>query len=168
MLIYIKSEACLGTAHKPKDASVFCTHILKNGRHSHFTPCPNYLTLKEMLTVNSQRSRGPRDLQSSQLARVPAPCTEDDSLGSKIFQRTKDDYKIASIEDKQLIELMDKVIFIDEGNSWVAPLPLRTSRSHLPNNKEQVLSCFNSLCCTLERKAEMKQHFVSFMQWIFY
>lgn len=158
----IIGEACLGTAHKPKDVSVFRTHILENGRHSHFIPCPNHLTLKEKLTVNSQRSRNPHKPQSSHLA------TEDDSLGSRIFQRTEDDNKVApSIEDKQFINLMDKEMFIDEGNSWVAPLPFRTSRSHLPNNREQALSRFNSLCRTLERKAEMKQHFVTFMQRIF-
>lgn len=164
----IIGEACLGTAHKTKDASVFSTHILENGRHSHFTPCLNHLTLKEKLTVNNQRSRSPYNLQSSQLACVPAPCSDDDSLGSKIFQRTEDDNKVApSIEDKQFIKLMDKEMFIDEGNSWVAPLPFRTSRLHLPNNREQALSRFNSLCRTFERKAETKQHFFTFMQRIF-
>ncbi|KAK0138987.1 hypothetical protein N1851_024461 [Merluccius polli] len=130
----------------------------------HFTPCLNHLTLKEKLTVNSQKSRGPHDVRSSQLTRVP----EDDSLGSKIFQRTVDDNKVASsIEDKLLIELIDKEMFINKGNSWIAPLPFCTSRSRLPNNREQALNRFNSLCRTLDRKAEMKQHFVAFMQRIF-
>lgn len=46
-------------------------------------------------------------------------------------------------------------MLIDEGNSWVAPLSFHTSRSHLPNNREQARSHFNSLCRTLEWKAEM-------------
>ncbi|KAM4591910.1 uncharacterized protein PAE49_019480 [Odontesthes bonariensis] len=160
----IIGEACLGAAHKPKDVNVYRTHVLENGRHSHFTPCLNHLILKEKFTVNSQRSHSSHDVQSSQPTRVP----EDDSLGSKIFQRTVDDNKVApSIEDKLFIELMDKEMFINEGNSWVAPLPFRASRSRLPKNREQALNRFNSLCRTLDRKVEMKQHFVAFMQRIF-
>lgn len=137
-------EACLGTAHKPKSASMVRTRILENGRH--FTPCPNHLTLKEKLSMNSRRSQSPHDPRSSQVATVPARRTEDDSLGSKIFQYTEDNNKVAPpIENKQLIELMENEILINEGNSWVAPLPFRTSRPRLPNNREQALS-FNSLC----------------------
>ena len=164
----IVGEACLGTAHKPKEVNVFRTHVLENGRHSHFTPCPNHLTLKEKPTVSNQKCHSTHSLQSSPLAHMPVKRSEGDSLGSNIFQRTEEDNEIApSIEDKQLIELMDKEAFIDEGNNWVAPLPFRPSRVRLPNNREQAQSRFKSLCRTLDRKTEMKQHFDAFMQRIF-
>ncbi|KAI4876335.1 hypothetical protein NFI96_002704 [Prochilodus magdalenae] len=164
----IVGEACLGAAHKPRDASVFRTQVLENGRHSYFTPCTNHLILKEKLAGNRPTSRSSDEFQSSLLAFVPAARTKDDFLGSAIFQHTEHDNKVApSIEDKQFIELMDKEMFIGEENSWVAPLPFRTARSRLPNNREQALNRLNSLCRTLERKTEMKQHFFTFMQRIF-
>ena len=164
----IIGEVCLGTAHKPKHASVFRTHVLENGRHSHFSPCPNHLTVKEKLTVKTQSTNSLCELSSSPLTREAERCGYDDSLGSKIFQRTEDDNKVApSIEDKLFIKLMDKESYIDDGNSWVAPLPFRRSRPLLPNNREQALNRFNSLCRTLGRKPEMKEHFVTFMQRIF-
>ena len=76
----IVGEACLGAAHKPKDASVFRTQVLENGRHSYFTPCTNHLILKEKLAENRPTSRSPDDFQSSLLAFVPAPHTKDDFL----------------------------------------------------------------------------------------
>lgn len=56
---------------------------------------------------------------------------------------------------------------IDDTNSWVAPLPFRTPRPRLLNNREQAVNRFNSLCRSLDRKPEMKNHFVSFMKRIF-
>lgn len=63
--------------------------------------------------------------------------TDYDSLGAKIFERTEDDHKFSlSIEDKQFIGLMEKEMFINDRNSWVAPLPFRVPRPRLPNNRE--------------------------------
>ncbi len=75
--------------------------------------------------------------------------------------------KTSSVEDRQFIQLMDKELFMDDNNSWVAPLPYCSPRQRLPNNREQALSPFNSLCHTLCRKSEMREHFVEFMQRIF-
>ncbi len=75
--------------------------------------------------------------------------------------------KTPSVEDRQFIQLMDKELFMDDTNSWVAPLPFCSPRQRLPNNREQALSPFNSLCHTLCRKSEMREHFVEFMQRIF-
>ena len=150
-------EACLGTAYKPNEANVYRTHILENGHHSHFRPCR-----KEKPAVISLKSHSPYNLQGSPLARMSVQRTEGDSWRKNVFQRTEDDDEIApSIEDKGFIEVMDKEMFIDEGNNWVAPLPFRPSRLRLPKNREQARSRFKSLCCTLDRKAEIKQHFVA-------
>ncbi|KAK3525067.1 hypothetical protein QTP86_014353, partial [Hemibagrus guttatus] len=48
-----------------------------------------------------------------------------------------------------------------------APLPFRTPHQRLPNNRDQVLTRLSSLLRTLEKKSEIKSHFVTFMQNIF-
>ena len=93
--------------------------------------------------MKTQSTNSLCELSSSPLTREAERCGYDDSLGSKIFQRTEDDNKVApSIEDKLFIKLMDKESYIDDGNSWVAPLPFRRSRPLLPNNREQALNRF--------------------------
>ncbi len=150
------SEVCLGAAHKPSTVSVYCTNILEDGHPSCFNPCPNKLYLKEKLTAQPSVKAS----LFPQLAPSPLPAS--------IFERTKDDEKIApSVEDRQFIQLMDKEMFMDDTNSWVAPLPFRSPRQRLPNNREQTLSRFNSLCRTLRKKSEMREHFVEFMERIF-
>ncbi|XP_064461734.1 uncharacterized protein LOC135371686 [Ornithodoros turicata] len=46
----------------------------------------------------------------------------------------------------------------------MAPLPFRSPRRQLPNNKEQAASRFATLRRTLNKNPEMKEHFFSFMQ----
>ena len=62
---------------------------------------------------------------------------------------------------------MDEHMSKDEANSWVAPLPFKHPRPHLPNNKEQALSRLSSLRRTLEKKPKIKEQFIGFMQKIF-
>ncbi|RXN22446.1 hypothetical protein ROHU_006738 [Labeo rohita] len=90
------------------------------------------------------------------------------TLGKDIFKLTQEDEKIApSIEDLAFMELMDKEMFMDSSNSWVAPLPFRNPRQRLANNREQSMKRLLSLCQTLKRKPLMQEHFVTFMQRIF-
>lgn len=96
--------------------------------------------------------------------RQPSSDAGDCSLGSKIVGRTEDDNKVASsIEDRHFIQLMNREMFIDDVNSWVAPLPFRIPRPRLLNNRELALTRFTSLCRPLERKPDMKSHFLAFM-----
>ncbi|XP_058881751.1 uncharacterized protein LOC131737334 [Acipenser ruthenus] len=156
----VVGDVCLGTAHKLGTVKTYRTNVLDNGRPSHFSPCPNHLYLKEKFAAKNSY----QTLPSYSLALD----SKDSTLGTTIFERTKDDEKMApSIEDRLFLELMDKEMFMDDSNSWVAPLPFRSPRPHLPNNREQALSRLASLCRTLEKKPEMKDHFVAFMQKIF-
>ncbi|KAL1258964.1 hypothetical protein QQF64_009541 [Cirrhinus molitorella] len=60
---------------------------------------------------------------------------DDYAIGDTIFERSKDDNKVGlSIEVRCFLEIMD------ESNSWVAPLPFKTPRQLLPNNKDQALT----------------------------
>ncbi|KAI3374200.1 hypothetical protein L3Q82_006054 [Scortum barcoo] len=65
------------------------------------------------------------------------------------------------------LEFMNREMAMDDTNSWVTPLPFRSPRRWLPNNREQALSRLTSLLRTLERKPKMKADFVAFMQNIF-
>ncbi|XP_061819391.2 uncharacterized protein [Nerophis lumbriciformis] len=62
---------------------------------------------------------------------------------------------------------MDNNVYMNEANTWVAPLPFRFSRQRLPNNREQAAKRLSSLCRTLERKPVMKEQYTEFMQKIF-
>lgn len=62
---------------------------------------------------------------------------------------------------------MEKEVQQDEKNNWVAPLPFKSPRPLVPNNRAQALSRLNSLRRTLTRNSEMKQQFSSFMEKLF-
>lgn len=82
-----------------------------------------------------------------------------------MFDKTQDDVKPASsVEDKAFLDIMDKQDFQDDGNNWVSPLPFRSTRRRLPNNREQAMNRLTSLQKTLDKKPDMKRHFIDFMQ----
>lgn len=59
---------------------------------------------------------------------------------------------------------MDRNVYINDANGWVAPLPFRSPRRHLPNNREQAAKRLFSLSRTLERKPDIKKQYIDFMQ----
>lgn len=88
-----------------------------------------------------------------------------DKLGHSVFDRSESDDKVAlSVDDKTFLTLMDNEVSQNKENSWVAPLPFRTPRRRLPSNREQALKRLYSLKKTLEKKPEMKDHYIQFMQ----
>lgn len=157
----IVGNVCLGSAHKPSTVDVFRTNILLNGRPSICEPCPNQIQVKEKLSSKNH----PISLHGCRF--YPSTCPEY-LLGNTIFERTQDDEKIApSIEDRAFLKLMDKEMFIDSSNSWVAPLPFRIPRQQLPNNRDLSRKRLLSLQQTLRKKPQMQEHFITFMQRIF-
>ncbi len=72
-----------------------------------------------------------------------------------------------SFEDETFLKIMQAEFHQDEQKNWVAPLPFRSPRPSLPNNREQALSRLNSLRCTLSRNPEMKEQFSAFMKKLF-
>ncbi len=62
---------------------------------------------------------------------------------------------------------MNREMYMDESNYWVAPLPLCLPHNPLPNNRDQAMKHLNILQCTLQRKPEIAKHFVEFMQNMF-
>lgn len=143
------SVKCVGTTHKPSAVSVYRTNILEDRCPSYFSPCTNKLYLRERLTAQTSVKAS----LFPQFALSP--------IATSSFERMKDDEKIVpSNGDRQFIQLMDSEMFMDDTNSWIAPLHFCSPR--LPNN-----SHFNSLCRTLHKKSEMREHFMEFLQRIF-
>lgn len=142
----VVGEVCLGNAHKPT-VRTFKTNVLENGRSSMLQPCTSFLHAKEVQSDYDQQ------------------CSVNDTiLGQSVFIQTKHDNGPApSVEDKIFLDVMEKRVFRDENNSWVAPLPFREPRQRLPNNKEQAINRFICLQRTLKRKLEMQQQYVEFM-----
>lgn len=156
----IIGEVCLDNAHKPT-VNTFRTHILQNGRPSLLTPCHNSICVKERLSYGGEHRYG-------HSAHMTKPKPAEEQLGLTVFQRTDNDNKSAmSFEDELFLNIMEKEVYQDKENNWVAPLPFKSPRPPLPNNREQALSRLSSLRRTLNKNAEMKQQFSSFMEKLF-
>lgn len=148
-------EVCLNGTHRQSSVNQHTTNILPNGRTSFFSPCTKGFNVIE---------RG----ESPLLAYLPDPpcslkCSKTSEsytkgLKENVFFRSSEDDKAAlSVEDKVFLDIMDK-----EDNHWVAPLPFRSPRMQLPNNREQAMQRLNSLQRTLSKKPKMKTHFFWF------
>ena len=72
-----------------------------------------------------------------------------------------------SVEDQAFLGMMDREVFVDDSNSWVAPLPFREPRHRLLNNRMQAVKRLVTLRRMLEKKPDMKEHLIALMQKIF-
>lgn len=63
-----------------------------------------------------------------------------------VFRRTRDDNQVApSIQDMTFMEIMDEGLHEDSNNSWVAPIPFKSPRPRLADNRPQALRRLMSL-----------------------
>ena len=91
--------------------------------------------------------------------------SKEDKIGATVFQRTKaDDKPGLSIEDVEFFKVMDKEFTKGPLGNWVAPLPFRSSRPRLPNNKPLALKRAKSLHISLQKNPVKRDHFVTFMK----
>ncbi|XP_037579357.1 uncharacterized protein LOC119462082 [Dermacentor silvarum] len=154
----IVGDVCVGRTRKTSSVNVFKTHVLDNGRPSLFEPCSRHFFVKEAPILYAA-DRVPKYLHLATL---------DDTLARNLFKTTEEDNQRAfSIEDKTFLKMMNSEFTQDKLNNWVAPLPFRTPRSRLSNNREQALSRLLSLRCTLRKNPETRERFVSFMNELF-
>lgn len=160
----IIGDVCIDKAHMPM-VSVFKTNILENGRPSLLTPCQSHVKVKEKLFHGGEhRSVGFPHSFSHVIHHVQA----EDKLGLNVFDRTKNDNKHAmSFEDENFLEIMQTEFHQDKERNWIAPLPFRSPRPLLPNNRDQALSRLSSLQRMLDRNPEMKEQFSAFMEKLF-
>lgn len=152
----IIGNVCLGGAHKPVRANIFKTNILDNGRPSHFLPCKNAIQVKE--SFNSQGYN-----------KVNTPMRrKHSSIGETVFKQTSLDESLGySQEERAFLQIMDKEVYQDSANSWVAPLPFRSPRPRLPNNKRQAMQRLTSVRHMLNKRPQVKGQFTDFMQTLF-
>ena len=156
----IVGDFCLGSAHEPTTASAMKTCILENGP-SHLSPCENHLRVKENISGKNKYICSSLWLPTQR----SSPKQKEENLGQTVFCQTKNDNQLApSIEDTTSLKIMEEEFSKDSSNSWVAPLPFRSPRRTLPNHREYASSRFRTLQRILEKKPEMKTHFVEFMQ----
>ncbi|KAI4900717.1 hypothetical protein NFI96_009187 [Prochilodus magdalenae] len=157
----IIGDVCLGRTHRTTSVSVFRTSVLVSGRHSILSPCTSGLIVKEKID-------SPEPPHSFPSVSALSPSNSVDRLSRSVFQRTQHDDKLGmSIEDELFLDLMDREVYMDEANCWVAPLPFRPNRPRLPNNIRHAKNRLMSLCRMLEKKQGMKEHFFKFMQSMF-
>ncbi|XP_074662167.1 uncharacterized protein LOC141914773 [Tubulanus polymorphus] len=138
----VVGETCLDKQHAPNEISVNRTYVTASGRPTVFEPCENSFNVREL------------------------PLREDDStyVGQDIFVRTPDDNKPGmSYDDKRFMRQMETEFVRDATGSWVAPLPFRTPRPLLPNNREQAVRRAKMLDTSLKKNSTKKGHFVEFM-----
>ncbi|XP_041424892.1 uncharacterized protein LOC121395423 [Xenopus laevis] len=157
----IVGEVCLGGTHPSMGVNSFKTNVLPSGRTSLFSPCSSFMQIKENFNA-CKRPFNPA------LCYVKTATHSMDSLDHNVFVTTPNDEKPAtSIEDNMFLDIVEKEMFIDETNHWVAPLPFRSPRLRLPNNREQAQKRLLALQHSFRKKPEMKEHFVTFMRKIF-
>ena len=129
----IVGEICLDRVQQPAEVNVNKTNILSNGGTSFFTPCSKSIQVREQI--------GPRSLlclpdSTHDAHHSCTPFIDQSATETTFFVRNADDEKLAlSIEYNIFLEVMDKSVYLDEHNQWVAPLPFRSPRTQLPNNK---------------------------------
>ncbi|RXN14933.1 hypothetical protein ROHU_008863 [Labeo rohita] len=157
----IVGNVCLRNVHKPLTIRTFHTNTIEPKRPALFDPCPNVFHVKETY----------KDIQITNYSltdSVDESFHDADHLGCTVFKQTKDDNQVApSIQDTSFMKIMDEGLQKDSNNSWVAPLPFKSPRPRLPNNRNQALKRLMSLKRNLERKPVTREHFLSFMDKIF-
>ncbi|KAI3370835.1 hypothetical protein L3Q82_007361 [Scortum barcoo] len=156
----VVGDVCLGGAHRPLEVRSYKTAILENGRASHLQPCNNQIRVKEVFGQAPKHQHHP----------VPTSACSSmilvgDRVGQTVFARTPDDHRLApSMEDLEFLKIMEAECYQDSSKSWVAPLPFRSLRQRLPNNRKQAFDRLVSLRRSLEKRPQMKADFLEFME----
>ncbi|VDI07788.1 Hypothetical predicted protein [Mytilus galloprovincialis] len=133
----------------PQVVNVNKTFVSGTSRESIFKACPNNIKVME---------ETPSDLVLND---------QDDSFGMTIFERTKEDNETGtSVEDRTFLEIMNKDMHKDKNDHWIAPLPFRSPRPVLQNNRAHALFRARNLDRTLQRDVLKKYQFTEFMQGI--
>ncbi|XP_055017007.1 uncharacterized protein LOC129411103 [Boleophthalmus pectinirostris] len=155
----IIGDVCLGSAHKPREVNTLKTHVLDNGRPSYLTPCNSRFSVKESFALSQYKAIS-NPLPPPSLRAKPT----DENLGETVFNQTNEDNRLAHSAEDLIFLGRTEQIFKDDTNSWVAPLPFRNPRCLLPDNRCYALKRLESLRRTLDKKPDMKRHFIEFMQ----
>ena len=156
----VVGDVCLGGAHRPLEVRSYKTAILENGRASHLQPCNNHIIVKEVFGQAPKHQHYPASTSTCSSTTLIGDC-----LGQTVFARTPDDHRLApSMEDLEFLRIMEAGCYQDSSKSWVAPLPFRSPRQRLPNNRKQAFDRLISLQRSLGKRPQMKADFLEFME----
>nr|XP_034305596.1 uncharacterized protein LOC117682359 [Crassostrea gigas] len=134
-------DVCLGKVHRPDLVRVMKTSVLHNGRTTQFNPCENHFQVREHQALDTYDT---------------------------LFQKSPDDDKIGlSVEDRKFLSLMDEEFQKDENGKWIAPLPFRSPKPMMPNNRSQAWRRARILDASLKKNEVKKTHFIEFMKKVF-
>ncbi|KAK3084088.1 hypothetical protein FSP39_007909 [Pinctada imbricata] len=113
-------------------------------------------------TVRSFKTNVFRDGRGS----IFEPCNNDLNIQEDdLFERKPDDNEPGlSTEDREFLKIMDTECVRNEQGNWMAPLPFRSPREAMPNNKPVALKRAKVLDVSLRRDRVKHDHFVEFMQ----
>lgn len=152
----IIGDVCLGGAHRPSQVNTFKTSILENGRPTYLEPCTSKVQVKENFNCLPL---------SMNLTTCHSLTDAGESLGQSVFRQSASDHQLApSMEDLSFLQLMEDECYQDTSKSWVAPLPFRSPRQRLPNNRDYAHRRLSSLRRTLEKRPKMKAQYLEFME----
>ena len=155
----IVGDVCLGGAHRRSQVNTFKTSILENGRPTYLVPCTSKVQVKENFNCLPL---------STNLTTRHSLTDAGESLGQAVFHQSASDHQLApSMEDLSFLQLMEDECYQDSSNSWVAPLPFRSPRQRLPNNRDYAYRRLSSLRRTLEKRPKMKAQYFEFMEKLF-
>ena len=140
----IIGETCLGRIHRSNNVNVNKIHLLQNGRASIFRPCQNGFEVSEE----------PGDVR-----------TLEENGPDPIFRTTKDDEKPGlCVDNRDFLQTMQSGFVKDPSGNWTAPLPFRSDRGRLPNNRPQAERRARTLDKNLKQNQGKKQLFLEFME----
>ena len=132
-------NVCLGKTHPPSVYANVNRTVLENGRPTIFESCERKLTLDEK--------------QSGE------------DIGHGVFVRSQNDEMIGySVEDKMFLDTMDREFSKTSDRHWIGPLPFRSPRPRLPNNRNDALKRALILQKSLLKDSEKCNHFTTFMK----
>ncbi|XP_071833874.1 uncharacterized protein [Apostichopus japonicus] len=144
----VVGEVCLNGAHirgdhnhlKRDTITTYYTQVLRNGRMSaNFQPCSNMVEIKECQLEESE-------------------------IGENVFMSTSLDEQLGpSSDDKEFTEMITKEMVKDTAGNWCSPLPFRSNRRKLPNNRHQAETRMKSLVKSLSRDEKKRVHYFEFM-----
>lgn len=128
------------------------------------SPCPNSMHVKDFFNLHDepQKSSTLKPKQRRLLINNECP------IGESVFcYSNKNDKPTPSMDDLDFLKIMEREFHQDESNSWVAPLPFRSPRQRLPNNKVQANNRLMLLTRKLKTHLKVREHFVDFMHKVF-
>jgi hypothetical protein len=166
----IVGETCLGSSHITNNVNVNKTYIVGDGRASILPPCSSKYVVSEKCENDNVDQNNCSSMYIIDNGRYSLfmPCNNVHELDCMTYDfvfasSVRDEKASLSIEDREFLSIMDSEFTLGSDSKWSAPLPFKSPRPKLPNNKAQAFQRAKSLQNSLNKNPVKRQHFVDFM-----